>query len=442
MTMVDKPVFFRNKYTVAVLVAALVIRVAAAVWWHSRAAGHGDIFQVGDSHSYWTLASHLARFEPYEYGSPDARIFRAPLLPLVLAPFTLIPDLSTAVFASRLLFCMLGVLAVALLMAFTDRFAGPKAARWCGLIAAFYPSAIGMSITVLSEALFMPIMIGHLILLLTALESSGPRSTRAAIGAGGLAGLAILTRPSWLLFIPFATVLGMLFFKQRKHQFAIALISTLAAAAVLTPWWCRNAAITGRFVPTTLQVGLSLYDGLHPGATGASDEGMQFSQRIQAEQRIADQAVPEHKRVSTFEFRVDQRAKRAAMSWAFDNPLRVVTLAGAKFLRTWALWPAGGEIGSTMMRLAITVGTFFVLATSLIGTWLSLKNQQQMLASKCRWQLFVCWLPCIYFTLLHMVFVGSIRYREPAAFVLCCLSGLAAAHLMSPRSTKFTTEPH
>jgi hypothetical protein len=43
------------------------------------------------------------------------------------------------------------------------------------------------------------------------------------------------------------------------------------------------------------------------------------------------------------------------------------------------------------------------------------------------WQYTLCWLPAIYFTLLHMVFVASIRYREPA---MIALIPLAAATLV------------
>ncbi len=43
------------------------------------------------------------------------------------------------------------------------------------------------------------------------------------------------------------------------------------------------------------------------------------------------------------------------------------------------------------------------------------------------WPYALCWLPAVYFTLLHMVFVASIRYREPA---MIAMIPLAAAVLV------------
>ena len=43
-----------------------------------------------------------------------------------------------------------------------------------------------------------------------------------------------------------------------------ALICALGVVLVMGPWWIRNARIYGRFVPTALWIGASLYDGLNP----------------------------------------------------------------------------------------------------------------------------------------------------------------------------------
>src|SRR5690606_777594 len=59
--------------------------------------------------------------------------------------------------------------------------------------------------------------------------------------------------------------------KDRTSRAKLSMISVAALVVVMLPWWVRNAAITGYFVPTTLQVGASLYDGLSPNADGSSD---------------------------------------------------------------------------------------------------------------------------------------------------------------------------
>lgn len=50
--------------------------------------------------------------------------------------------------------------------------------------------------------------------------------------------------------------------------------------------------------------------------------------------------------------------------------------------------------------------------------------------SNCRrWTFGFYWMPCLYFTLLHMIFVGSIRYREPALLVLTIVGGVGTTVL-------------
>ncbi len=411
---------------VCILASALVLRIAFAVYWHHQAGVEQRLFRLGDSHSYWTLAQHIARGEPYQYGSPDASVFRAPLYPLFLALFAWGPDERLAVFAARCGGAIAGTVAVYLLSLIAGQIRG-RARLWAAGIGAVYPAAIGMSGMILSEAIFVPLMLLHLLAWMRAWQSDD-RWRRcgwsAVVGVGW--GLAVLARPSWLLFAPFLLVWGVIAGPHRRRHAVIFSISCGLFCLTMAPWWIRNFRITGRLVPTTLQVGPSLYDGLHPGATGASDAGMAFMHDIYQSQIEADRKSGRPP-ASTLEYRLNQRAARAALDWAVKHPGEVARLAVAKFRRTWALWPDGGEVASTLLRAVLTLATFAVLALALAESLLAWRQWD--------WGYAVCWMPCIYFTLLHMVFVGSIRYREPAMFVLAALAGSCLARICGHKTS-------
>lgn len=430
-------------WTIAILLLAFAIRASAAWYWHEQTTASGRLFRLGDSDSYWVLAGHIARGESYEYGSPDASIFRAPLYPLALAPFTLITSPELAVWWARLFGCVCGTLAVWLIMRLAARLGGRAAALWSGGVAALYPGAIGMSIVILSEAIFCPLMLLVLLGWHRAMQLDRLSGTiGVGLLAGAASGLAVLTRPSWLLFMPFAGVLVLLFHcRRRRGQFVVLLCMALGCGLVMSPWWVRNARLTARFVPTTLQVGASLYDGLHEGASGASDENMQFVDRFIGEQREADAnwlteqtrgqathpgqpGTSAHAALagrSTFEYRLNARMQAAAIEWARKNVSVAFRLGLVKLARTWSLWPGAGEVGSTPIRAALTVGCFGVLICAAWASW--------RLRHSAGWLIGLCWLPAGYFTLLHMVFVGSIRYREPGVLVLTALAGCALSQL-------------
>ncbi len=186
----------------------------------------GKLLRLGDSDSYWVLAGHVARGEPYEYGSPDARIFRAPIYPACLGPLHSLSRCLTGIYWARIMGCVCGTWSVWLVMRLTRRLwttggladgrnssniptpQSPKS--WlpeiaAGLLAAVYPGAIGMSIVILSEAIFCPLML--LTLLGWQRAMTMPTLDKAAafaVAAGLASGMAILARPSWLLFMPFA----------------------------------------------------------------------------------------------------------------------------------------------------------------------------------------------------------------------------------------------
>jgi hypothetical protein len=94
------------------------------------------------------------------------------------------------------------------------------------------------------------------------------------------------------------------------------------------------------------------------------------------------------------------------------NPGRALQLAGVKFLRMWNLWPNEPRLRSWPVRLAVFFTYTPLLILAIICAWRTLGRG---------WPYLLCWLPAVYLTLLHVVFVSSIRYREPAMLALLAL---------------------
>jgi len=312
-------------FLTAILALALVLRLAAGMWWQERLPA-GKKFGFGDSESYWELGRTIARGQPFEYGPDRLKIFRTPGYPAILAPLFLASD-EPPVFWGRAVSAVLSTLAVAAVAALATLLFDRATALVAAAVAAVYPEAIALGAFVLSEAPFTPLMMLNLVFWTLAYRSPHApreeiisRSEMPTMGwsfASGIAGgLAVLMRPSWLLFLPFAALIGFAAVRDTRKHAVVCLVMLIGLCLTLLPWWARNYRVAGRFVPTTLQVGASLYDGISPMASGASD--MRFVGQFVAEQRAAD-AQPGSDTKGLFEDRLDARMRRAAIDWARNN---------------------------------------------------------------------------------------------------------------------------
>ena len=388
---------------------ALLLRLAAGAWWQSRLAA-GQRFEFGDSESYWVLARAIARGEPYEYGD-GMRIFRMPGYPGLLAGLFLLAEGDPPVMWARELSAALGTLSVGGVMWLAGQLFDARAAMAAGVLAALYPGAIGSSVFVLSEAPFCPLMLLQLICWGAAVRAGGGwRPVLWALLGGLAAAGATLVRPGWLAFTPFAAMMATLACGARRRHARLGLAMMAALVIAMLPWWIRNYRLTGKLVLTTLQVGASLYDGLNPRATGGSD--FWFDALFRQEQARAD-AAGLGATASTFEYRLDRRLRRAAVEWAGAHWGRCLQLAWIKLLRMWSPWPHAAEMQSWIFRLVVPAGYIPLL---LAGGWGAVKF------GRCGWPYVLCLLPAAYLTLVHMVFVSSIRYREPAMLPLIVLA--------------------
>lgn len=410
------------------LQVAFGIRLAAAQWWDARLP-EGKKFAFGDSDGYWELARTIARGEPYEY--EGYRVFRTPGYPLLLAPLFRLAD-EPPVLWGRVEGALFGTIAVALVVLLTWKLFDERTAWIAGLIATFYPGQIASSIFVLSEAPFMPLMLGHLYLWQRAAESQvSSRVWLFAASGGVLCGLCVLVRPSWLLFLPFVVGITLLLSRERIKHLQISLVMFALFCVTMSPWWVRNYRVTGRFVPTSLQVGISLADGWNPEADGASD--LKRASRIKTSFSLNEATthivyVRSHKELAD-----DYFFKVAAERWATKHPSRVLQLAGIKFLRMWNFLPNASEFGSLKFRLLYAFTYMPLLVCSLLGFW------------KFRRRGFVVWLlfaPAVYFTLLHMIFVSSIRYQQPAmlAWIVLAAALLGSTKFQGPYSKERTKD--
>jgi hypothetical protein len=156
--------------------------------------------------------------------------------------------------------------------------------------------------------------------------------------------------------------------------------------------------VTNHWVFTTLWAGPSLYDGLNPQATGDSD--MRFFDRERVDLKMS-------------EYEVDQHYRRRAWQFAADNPGRALQLAGAKAIRFWKPWPNAAQFDHIAYRLAVALFFVPLIICAARGWWV---YRRQL------WAWLLTLGPVLYFFLIHLVFVGSLRYRLPAEYPLCVLS--------------------
>ncbi len=420
----------KNQTSVLILILAiaLLIRMGAAYWWQARLPD-ARAFAYGDSTSYWVLAQHIVRGEPYRYGIDQSPAFRTPGYPLLLAGLFCITGDDAPVIWARLLGAVFGTATVGGVFCLTSQLFDTRTALVAGLWAAVYPGAIGMSVFVLSEAPFCLALMGQLICWVrlarqtqrpSADAQSTPdasRSGRAAIGwalaIGVVAGLATLIRPSWLLFTPFALGAGVLWGRYTRQDLIHAAVILMAFALTMSPWWIRNYRVTGHLVVTTLQMGASLYDGLSPTATGASD--MRFVAKFHQAQQQADAAAPSAP-AGSFAHRLDGRMRTAAIDWARKHPREVGRLMLVKLGRMWSPLPNAAEMQSWTFRMLILLGYVPLIGCAVWGAVRYVPRG---------WPFAICLLPAIYFSCLHMIFVSSIRYRQPAMLPLIVLAAAA-----------------
>jgi 4-amino-4-deoxy-L-arabinose transferase-like glycosyltransferase len=414
---------------IVIFAIALTLRCGASVYWQNRQADH-NTFAFGDSFSYWVLGHQIYEGNEYKFGGDDARISRAPGFPILIAGWHWLFGGKPSVISVRIMNSILGALTVVAVGWLATLLFSQRIGLYTGVLTSIYPGAIAMSVLILSEGPFCLFMTLELVAVYYCFWRANASSTSkrcAAILLGINAAMAVLIRPSWLFYTPALFTAVCLLSKHRLRNLSLVILGALAFALVMLPWWVRNYQVTGRFVPTTLQVGASLYDGLRPGADGASN--MSFMQEFYRQQTLED-ALAQSKPIDTYEYRLNTRLREASLRWSRENPSEVLRLAGSKFIRMWNVFPNSDAVGSGVTRLATSLGYLGIMLLTFLAVISMIRKKSRPIegTKQASWRIVaLCSSPAVYFTALHMVFVSSIRYRQPAVLILSVLAGAGVA---------------
>ncbi len=288
-----------------------------------------------------------------------------------------------------------------------------------GLLVALNPWLVYFSGLILSETLFTALTVWGM-----ALPVLGRGRWWGWGGGIVLLALSVHVRPAAIPLVPLLAM-GAAWVNSRSANpyeqqayptfwriVSAGLAGAAAVGLVLLPWVIRNATHpqVNSWIWTTTNAGFTSYDGLHPHATGASDQT--FVARMPQLQSMNEVQRSQY---------LGELARQAVVA----DPARVVRLAGVKIARTWSPIPLSEQFSRLryiVPGLVFTLPFFGLVLLGLAGSRLSRPAKLYLL------------LPAIYLTVIHAVSVGSARYRIPAEAPMAVVAAAGAHRLLLRRN--------
>jgi 4-amino-4-deoxy-L-arabinose transferase-like glycosyltransferase len=353
-------------------------------------------------------------------GGPTA--FRPPLFPMALAAVYRVVGTASGPArweAGRLLEALLGAVAVGLIFLIARRLWRPLVASVAGVIAAVYPPLVMAGSSLMSESLFIPLVLGAVLTSLVHRESS--HRWRYAVLTGVLIGLASLTRGNGVVLL--APIIFLVWTGRPRHTLHAARApATVIVATLLTlaPWAIRNAIELHALVPLTSETGYALAGTYNAEAQATRSLWRPpFADELQIWRQApgANEAVVSS-RLTSIAVRYVKSHPVSLLRTAYWNSVRLLNLTGPGIEVALApIW------GYPKWLAELSVYAFWIVAV------LALLAAVSGAARRAPPALWGCPLAIL---LSAVPFLGLTRYRLPADpfFVL-----LAAAGVLSLRGS-------
>jgi 4-amino-4-deoxy-L-arabinose transferase-like glycosyltransferase len=397
---------------VVLILAALAVRLA---WALAQPVTDESIDRLPDQREYLALGRNLLHGQGLKFFDPrfgdEVWAYRTPGYPL------LVVACGGSVRAVRVAQAFIDTSTVLAVYLLARRWLAPGASLVAAAIVAANPFLIYFTGLVLTETLFTAMLAWGMYLVLgrsTDGRPAGWGGTLLWLAGVAVLALAILVRQSGIGLPLVLGVAGALVNRaggtpyHRRWPLPVGATVVVVTFLVLLPWAWRNYRVLGEWVWTTTNGGITAYDGLNPDATGASDQSFTAN-------------MPELRQMD--EVRRSEYLSDLAKQFVRQQPRRVVELAALKAGRMWSPVPLSQEYGGWKYR---TVGLLYTLPLYLLAL-LGLLRGGAGGGRLPRAAKVYLLLPSIYFTAVHMISVGSLRYRIPAEPPMAVIAASAAA---------------
>jgi 4-amino-4-deoxy-L-arabinose transferase-like glycosyltransferase len=286
----------------------------------------------------WYLLQRGSIFDGLGYVDPEL-LFRAgeavptanfpPLYPVYLVAVRAVAGDSETV--AQLAGALTGALTVVLTGLLARRFTGATTALVAAGAVALCPALVAADGSLMSETLFVPLVVAAVLLAHLAGTGGGVWSW---VGLGATCGLAALTRTEALLLVPLL-VLPILWWgrPELRRRLVGALVALVALGAVVVPWAVRNARELGSFTISTVSPDTALAgancDATYAGpGLGSWDYGCT---RPELRRELGEQEWGRRLRAET----------RDHIS---EHPGRLPVVVVARELRVWGLWDPSDQV--------------------------------------------------------------------------------------------------
>ncbi len=360
-------------------------------------------------------------------GGPTA--LRPPALPIALAAVYRVVGVGSATGrweAARLFEAALGAIAVLFVCLIALRLWGRGVAVVSGVIAAIYPPLVMVGSSLMTESLFIPLVLASVLSGLIARESTHRRRWEAVTGL--LVGLTALTRADGVaLVVPVAFLVWSGRPRFTRQSLYSPLIVIGVTALVLVPWTVRNQHAFNRLVPITTDGGYVLAGTYDTYAQHRTDFPALWLPPVVEQRQILA------RNPNLNEAQVSDRLTSKGLDYIGAHPGSLLKVGYWNTLRLLEL------TGTRMEKFEGWYSSYppWLPAPSIYAFWaLALLALAGLAVRRARvppWAFWAC--PAVLF-LSNPLFIGAARYRSPSdpfLIMLAALALIAAWERLSPR---------